>query len=147
MTLRVLEFLATVFAGVFAGAALYITVAEHPARLSCDTRTAISQWAPSYKRATMMQAPLAVLSLLSGLLTWFLGAGTLWLCAAVLIGLVVPFTFIVIMPTNQRLLENDRDVTSEQTRQLLVHWGSLHAVRTWLSLAAFVLDLWLLTVT
>jgi hypothetical protein len=147
MTLRVLEFLATLFAGIFAGAALYITVAEHPARLSCDTRTAISQWAPSYKRATVMQAPLAVLSLLSGILAWFLGAGTLWLCAAVLIGLVVPFTFIVIMPTNQRLLENDRDVTSEQTRRLLVHWGTLHAVRTWLSLAAFVLDLWLLTVT
>jgi hypothetical protein len=123
MTLRVLEFLATLFAGIFAGAALYITVAEHPARLRCDTRTAISQWAPSYKRATVMQAPLAVLSLLSGILAWFLGAGTLWLCAAVLIGLVVPFTFIVIMPTNQRLLENDRDVTSEQTRRLLVHWG------------------------
>jgi Anthrone oxygenase len=147
MTLRLLEFIATLCAGIFAGAALYVTLAEHPARLSCDTRSAVSQWAPSYKRATMMQAPLAVLSLLSGILAWFLGAGTLWLCAAVLIGLVVPFTFIVIMPTNQRLLENDRDVTSEQTRRLLVHWGTLHAVRTWLSLAAFVLDLWLLTVT
>jgi hypothetical protein len=147
MTLRVLEFLATLFAGIFAGAALYITVAEHPARLSCDTRTAISQWAPSYTRATLMQAPLAVLSLLSGFLAWFFGAGALWLCAAVLIGLVVPFTLVVIMPTNQRLLENDRDRASEQTRLLLVRWGTLHAVRTWLSLAAFVVDLWLLTVT
>ena len=147
MTLRVLEFLATLFAGIFAGAALYISVAEHPARMSCDTRTAISQWAPSYKRATVMQAPLAVLSLLSGLLAWFFGAGTLWLYAAVLIGLVVPFTLIVIMPTNQRLLEYDRDWPSEQTRLLLVRWGTLHAVRAWLSLAAFVVDLWLLTVT
>ncbi len=145
MTLRVLEFLATLFAGIFAGAALYVTLAEHPARLSCDTRTAIAQWAPSYKRATLMQAPLAVLSLLSGLLAWFFGAGIVWLYAAVLIGLAVPFTFIVIMPTNQRLLENDRDRASEQTRLLLVRWGTLHSVRTWLSLAAFVVDLWLLS--
>ncbi len=147
MTLRVLEFLAALSAGIFAGAALYVTAAEHPARMSCDTRTAISQWAPSYKRATLMQAPLAVLSLLSGLLAWFFGAGILWLYAAILIGLVVPFTFIVIMPTNQRLLENDRDWASEQTRLLLVRWGTLHAVRTWLSMAAFAVDLWLLTGT
>jgi uncharacterized membrane protein YfcA len=65
--------------------------------------------------------------------------------AAILIGLVVPFTFIVIMPTNRRLLENDRDWASEQTRLLLVRWGTLHAVRTWLSFAAFVVDLWLLS--
>jgi hypothetical protein len=144
MALRLLEFLATLFAGIFAGAALYVTFAEHPARLSCDTRTAVSEWAPSYKRATVMQAPLAILSLASGVLAWLLGAGTTWLYAAIMIGLVVPFTLIVIMPTNQRLLEN-RDLTSDQTRLLLVRWGILHAVRTWLSLTAFVVDLWQVT--
>jgi hypothetical protein len=92
-----------------------------------------------------MQAPLAILSFLSGLLAWFLGVGISWLYAAGLIGLVVPFTFMVIMPTNRRLLENDRDLASEQTRLLLVRWGTLHAVRTWLGLAAFVIDLWLVT--
>jgi hypothetical protein len=61
-----------------------------------------------------------------------------------LIGSVVPFTLLVIMPTNQRLLEGNRDLASEQTRLLLVRWGNLHAVRTWLSLAAFVGDLCLL---
>jgi hypothetical protein len=144
MALRLLEFLATLFAGIFAGAALYVTFAEHPARLSCDTRTAVSEWAPSYKRATVMQAPLAILSLASGVLAWLLGAGTTWLYAAIMIGLVVPFTLIVIMPTNQRLLEN-RDLASDQTRLLLVRWGILHAVRTWLSLTAFVVDLWQVT--
>jgi hypothetical protein len=123
---------------------LYITVAEHPARLSCDTRTATSQWAPSYQRATLMQAPLAVLSLVSGTLAWLCGAGILWFCASILIGLVVPFTLLVIMPTNRGLLEPGRDLASPETRTLLIRWGSLHAVRTWLSLAAFVLDLWLL---
>jgi hypothetical protein len=144
VTAPIFEFLAALFAGVFAGAALYITVAEHPARLMCDTRTAALQWAPSYKRATLMQAPLAVLSLLSGVLAWVLGAGISWLAAAICIGLVVPFTLLVIMPTNHRLLEAGRDLASEQTRELLVRWGMLHAVRTALSVAAFAVDLWLL---
>jgi Domain of unknown function (DUF1772) len=142
---HIFEFLATLSAGIFAGAALYITVAEHPARLLCDTRCAALQWAPSYKRATWMQAPLAVLSLLTGVLAWLLGAGRLWLAAAACIGLVVPFTLTVIMPTNHRLLETNRDLGSDQTRVLLVRWGTLHAVRTWLSLTAFIVDLWLLT--
>jgi hypothetical protein len=144
MSVPILEFLATLSAGIFAGAALYITVAEHPARLLCDTRSAALQWAPSYKRATLMQAPLAVLSLVTGVLAWLFGAARLWLAAAVCIGLVVPFTLIVIMPTNRRLLEAGRDLASDQTRALLVRWGTLHAVRTWLSLAAFIVDLWLL---
>jgi hypothetical protein len=141
---QILEFLATLSAGIFAGAALYITVAEQPARLLCDTRSAALQWAPSYKRATWMQAPLAVLSLLTGVLAWMFGAGRLWLIAAVCIGLVVPFTLLVIMTTNNRLLEAGRDLASDETRALLVRWGALHAVRTWLSLMAFIADLWLL---
>ena len=112
MAPQIFESLATLFAGTFAGAAIIISVAEHPARLSCDTLTAASQWAPSYKRATLMQAPLALLSLISSALAWLLGAGLLWLVSAALIGLVVPFTLIVIAPTNHRLLEPGRDLTS-----------------------------------
>ena len=144
MIVHLLEFLATLFAGTFAGAALYINVAEHPARLACDTRTAASQWAPSYKRATLMQAPLAVLSFVCGTVAWLFGAGIQWLCAAVLIGLVVPFTLLVIAGTNRQLLETGRDLSSDATRALLVRWGRLHAVRTLLSLGAFVWDLSLL---
>jgi hypothetical protein len=51
-----------------------------------------------------------------------------------LIGAVVPFTFIVIMPTNDKLLATGRDLGSDETRALLIRWGHLHAVRTVLSL-------------
>src|SRR5262249_22713582 len=129
---------------LFAGAALYINVAEHPARMTLETKSAALQWAPSYKRATLLQAPLALVSLLSGSIAWLLGADVGWLVAALLIGAVVPFTFIVVMPTNHKLLAPDRDLTSVETRQLLDKWSRLHAVRTVLSLAASVLYLWLL---
>ena len=138
----VLEFVATLTGALFAGAALYINVAEHPARMGLETRMAALQWASSYQRATWLQAPLALLSLVSGVIAWWLGAGTSWLTAALLVGGVVPFTFAVIMPTNNKLLLPGRDLASQETRELLVRWGRLHAVRTLLSLAGTVVYLW-----
>lgn len=139
-----LEFVATLAGSLFAGAALYINVAEHPARMGLETRIAALQWAPSYQRATWLQAPLALLSLVCGVAAWLLGAGIGWLVAALLVGAVVPFTFMVIMPTNNRLLSPGRDLSSTETRSLLVRWGRLHAVRTVLSLAGVAVYLLLL---
>ena len=90
-----------------------------------------------------MQAPLALLSFLSGAAAWFMGAGTGWLLAAMLIGSVVPITFLIIMPTNRKLLEPHRDLDSGETRFLLRQWGKLHALRTAFSLLAFGTFAWL----
>ena len=51
-----LELINVLIVGIFAGAAIYINVAEHPARLSCGTELAVTEFPPSYKRATRMQA-------------------------------------------------------------------------------------------
>jgi hypothetical protein len=139
--LMLLKFIATFAAALFAGAALYINVAEHPARMTLDTRFAAAQWAPSYRRATWMQAPLALLSLMAGVASWLLGAGLGWAIGALLIGAVVPFTFIGIMPTNNALLAPGRDLGAVETRSLLERWAKLHVVRTLLSLAATILYL------
>jgi hypothetical protein len=140
--LEALQFLATLCAALFAGAAIYINAAEHPARMDLDTRSAALQWAPSYKRATWMQAPLAIVSFLTGVGAWLLGGGLVWLVAALFIGAVVPITFIVIMPTNQQLLSPGRDLGSEDTRRLLERWGKLHGVRSVASGIATMLMLW-----
>src|SRR5262245_29353188 len=107
-----------------------------------ETRAAAQQWAPSYKRATWMQAPLAVVSLLCGVAVWLQGGGLGWLVAALLVGSVVPVTLAIIMPTNHKLLAPSRDLGSTETRQLLVRWGQLHAIRTVLSLVGTVIYLW-----
>jgi hypothetical protein len=142
--LEIAQFLATLCCTLFAGAAVYINLVEHPSRMGCDTKTAATVWAPSYQRATVMQASLAVVSFLAGPLAWLLGGGILWLVGAVLIGLVVPFTFIAVMPTNHQLLAPGRDLASVETRALLEQWGRLHAVRSALSLVASVLYMVLL---
>jgi uncharacterized membrane protein len=140
--LRAAEFLAVFATGLFAGAALYVNLAEHPARMSRDTRVALEVWAPSYVRATRMQAPLAIAGLLCGCLAWLAGGGALWLVAGLLIGSVVPFTLLIILPTNHALLAPGRDAGSSETRRLLTRWGNLHAVRTVLGLLALALMAW-----
>ena len=99
-----LQLIATLCAAIFAGAALYINVVEHPARMSCGAEAAFNEWAPSYQRATWMQAPLAIIGFVCAVIAWYTGSGVQWLVGGVLLGLVVPFTLLVIMPTNKRLL-------------------------------------------
>lgn len=136
-----LELLAVLTATLFAGAAIYINVAEHPARLSCGTEIAATQWAPSYRRATMMQAPLAMAAMTAGIGRGLYG-GEVWFAGAALIGSVVPFTLLVIAPTNRRLLDPAGDRRSVETRGLLDKWGRLHAVRSALSFVASLLFIW-----
>ena len=138
------QFIAALSTTLFAGASIYINFVEHPARMGCDTKTAATVWAPSYKRATVMQASLAIIGFLSGLAVGILSGGVMWLVGALFIGLVVPFTFIAIMPTNKQLLMPGRDLTSNETRALLEKWNRLHAVRSVLSFIAAVVYIGLL---
>ncbi len=140
------QFLAVLATVVFAGAAIYINLVEHPARMGCATEIAATVWAPSYKRATVMQALLALIGFLSGLVAWLLGAGLMWLIAALFIFAVVPVTLIIIFPTNRKLLAPGRDLGSSETRELLVKWGQLHAIRSVLSLVASVIFIWQLLI-
>jgi hypothetical protein len=129
--------LALLATALFTGAALYISLIEHPARLACGPSIALAQWRPSYKRATPLQASLAVLGAALALAAFIAGAGWAWLIAGLLIGAVVPFTLLVIYPTNRRL--EDNAVTATEAGPLLVKWGRLHWVRTALGLAALLL--------
>ncbi len=139
-----LQFIAILSCALFSGAAIYITLVEHPARMECDTRTAATVWAPSYRRGAVMQAPLAIVSCLAGASVWLLAGGMLWLVAALLIGSVVLFTVVAILPTNYALLAPGRDPGSSETRTLLERWGTLHAVRSLLSLIASIIYVGLL---
>jgi hypothetical protein len=141
-----LQFLAILSGALFSGAALYVNVAEHPARMRLEPRIAVLQWAPSYGRATWLQAPLAIISFISGALVYLLGGSLYWIVGAALVGSVVPYTFAIMMPINKQLLAAGQDSSGLHVRILLERWARLHAVRTALSLAGTVVYLWQLTV-
>src|SRR2546426_7484684 len=65
-----LSLLATVCAGLFSGAAIYVNLVEHPARLSCGTELAVKEFGPSYRRGTVMQASLALAGCALGVAAW-----------------------------------------------------------------------------
>jgi uncharacterized membrane protein len=132
---------ATLCAGIFAGAAIYINLVEHPARLSCGTAVAVREFAPSYHRATIMQVPLAFAGCVTGLWSAW-QRGDVWVAVgAILLVAVVPFTLIVILPTNKQLTDPALDPRSKRAMDLLIRWGRLHAVRSAASFVAFLLFL------
>jgi uncharacterized membrane protein len=135
------EFAATLCAGLFSGAALYISLVEHPARMQCGTLLAATEFGPSYRRAAVMQALLGAVAFVAAVGAWLSTSAVAWLAGGVLIVAVIPFTLIVILPTNRKLLDPSLDRNSEATLQLLIQWGRLHAVRTVLSTAAFMVFL------
>lgn len=88
-----------------------------------------------------MQTVLAAGRLLFAILAWLSGAGLPWLFGDILLGLVIPYTLVVIRPTNKRLLAPNLDKNAEEARRLLRRWGRLHAVRSVLSCLALVVFL------
>jgi hypothetical protein len=135
----ILELVALLCTGLFAGAAIYVSLVEHPARLECGPALAIAEFGPSYRRGAVMQASLAVGGCLAAVAGWTQGSATPVLIAGVLLGSAVPFTLIAILPTNKRLLDAGLDRGSPEAAALLARWGRLHAVRSVASGAAFLL--------
>jgi len=137
--MTILQILATLAAGLFTGAAIYINLVEHPARMACGTAAALAQWARSYKRATVMQATLTAVGFLSAVAAWVLGGARLWLIGGLLLGLVIPVTLLVILPTNRQLLNPHLRKDSAEAGQLLDRWNRLHAARSVLGFVSFVI--------
>jgi hypothetical protein len=130
------EILAFIATGLFAGAALYISLVEHPARMGLGTAIALAEFRPSYKRAAVMQATLAVIGASAAIGAYFLGRGISTLVAGIVLATVVPWTLIAVMPTNLQLLDETRTATTTDTDLLLKKWGRLHNVRTVASMLA-----------
>jgi hypothetical protein len=140
--LLITELLAIVTAAAFTGAAIYVSVAEQPARLVLDDRALLAQWKPSYAHGALMQASLALVSSVFGLLAFWMTRDWRWLAGALLILANWPYTLVVILPVNKRLNATPLEAASAQTRDMIKTWGSLHAGRSALGLAATAAYLW-----
>ena len=134
--------LALIASAIFAGAAFYVNVAEQPARLALDDRALLTEWTPAYKRGAAMQAPLAVLGFLFGMLAWWQVSDSAFLVGALLIIAPWPWTLTVIKPVNDALLATEPDKAGPPTRALIVKWGAIHAARTVMGALATAAFFW-----
>jgi hypothetical protein len=133
------EILSFIFTGLFAGAALYVSLVEHPARMANTLPIALAEFRPSYRRAAVMQVILSIAGAAGAIGAYFLGRGISTLVAGILLAIVIPYTLLVVRPINQQLLDETRTAQTPDTDVLLEKWGRLHNVRTIASLLALVI--------
>ena len=134
--------LALPVAALFTGAAIYITIAEQPARLQLDDGSLLIEWKLSYKRGYIMQASLVVVGGVLGLVAFLSGLDWRWLLGAVVLLANWPYTIFVIMPTNRRLMDTSPAAVTAETRRMIRRWGILHAGRSVLGFASTLIFLW-----
>ena len=137
-----IEHLAIIVAALFAGAAIYVNVAEQPARLALPDAAMLTQWQQQLRRTPPRCKRAWRCSAASwGLLPFGSSGAWLWVLGALVLLSAWPFTLIVIKPTNDALNATQSVAASAETRRLVERWGSLHAGRSAIGIAATLIYL------
>jgi hypothetical protein len=124
------EIVSFIFTGLFAGVALYISLVEQPSRLASSPEVALAEWRFSFRRAGILQIVLVSVGVASAIAAYAAGRGVSVLVAGILLGIVMAWTLIVVMPVNRQLLDPARTSATPDTDVLLKKWGRLHLIRT-----------------
>lgn len=143
----IIGIVALICAALFTGAAGYITLVEHPARLSLADGPLLAQWKPSYDRALPLQSSLAIAGGITGMGAWYLSGNLLSALGSLVLLANWPFTLVAIMPTNKQLKVVRPEEAGPTTRALLVSWGKLHTVRSVLGVVSTIVFGLALTMT
>ena len=128
-------------AAPFTGAPIYINIAEQPARLQLVDSSLLAEWKLAYTRGYMMQASLAIVGGLFGVVAFFSTFEWRWLLGAAVLLVNWPYTIVVMMPVNRRLMNTPPGAATAETRRMIGRWGIFHAGRGALRLAATLIFL------
>src|SRR3954453_13073625 len=108
--------LAVTIAAVVTGAGNCINIAEKPARLYFTDRSLLAEWKLAYKRVYMIQASLAIVGGVLGLVSYFSSLDWRWLIGAVVLLANWPYyyTIFVIIPTTRRRMNTPAEAATAE---------------------------------
>jgi len=135
-----LKVIATLTAAFFAGGGLFVSMVLYPAIMT-EITSAVAQFGKTYRRAAPWQGSNAIICLLAAIVVSALTGDWWWAIGGILVGASVPFTLLVMMPVNNRLLDEKAPPSADEAAPLLKHWGRLHWVRNILSTLGLALML------
>jgi len=133
--------LSLIAAGLFSGSAIYVNVAEQPARLHLGHKALLTQWKPAYKRGFAMQAPLVLVGSILGLLAALQTKERLWFLGVIIFAANWPYMHFVVGPVNKQLKRIHSAGAGPESRALIEKWGKLHRIRSLLGIAATLIFL------
>jgi hypothetical protein len=141
---RFLAALALVLAASFFGIAVYINLAEQPARLALADMPLLEQWKVSFGIGFILQGSLTIAAGLAGLGAWWFNREWRYAAAGLLMLANWPWTLLVIAPINNALLAISATSAGPVSRALVEQWGVVHGGRTAISFVAVGLYIWAL---
>lgn len=149
-TLKALKFVQTAFTGLMGGAALYITLVEHPARMEIeDTESAHKQFTSSFKIAARYMAVGSMFPMGGGFLSWYLSPKES-VPSAIVAGLYLfngPYSFLFLIPNYVKPINDDYAVavskhSEKKIRDTMDSWCFYHTVRTVVDVGGFLYGLY-----
>jgi len=145
------DFLLTLSTGLFTGIATHTVLIESPTRNHdlLDDRAKLQHWRSSFIRAARIQSTLAMFSACVAIPLSVYRKDVIQLASGVVMILVIPYTYIWIMPVSEKLYdagvgsggtaEGAAEPGTTECTELLERWSRLQAGRTVMGWCAFVL--------
>ncbi len=134
--------LALAAAGAFTGASLYVNYVEQPARLALGDDALIKEWEPSDRRGFIVLASLAFLAALFGFIAFRELDDVRWIFGALIALASWPYTYLAIVPLNNRILELISADAAHEARKVIDLWGRLELGQTALGIVATLIYVW-----
>ncbi len=134
--------LALAAAGAFTGASLYVNYVEQPARLALGDDALIKEWEPSDRRGFIVLASFAFLAALFGFIAFRELDDVRWIFGALIAIASWPYTYLAIVPLNNRILELISADAAHEARKVIDLWGRLELGQTALGIVATLIYVW-----
>jgi hypothetical protein len=120
------------------GIALTASIVVHPILVKAKKITAIEVFKPFFDKTHIAVLVMSITVSILALGVSILNDNWWWFGISAIMHLNGPYTIFFMMPLNRRLMDDNVDPQSDQTKSDIIRWGGLHALRTILNGAIFI---------